>query len=118
MSTVGQHDETNRLLSAIPVDRTSVTSIGANESLFATGLVPSRAVGQFRVQANFAQAGRISVIVATSTASWAMGVLTETGTLVANEGYTFQFSTRGDRTYNFTYTAAGSVNELVVDEIP
>lgn len=117
MSSQGQTEEINRRLSTIAVGRTSVTSIGANENLFAVDLTPLFPAGQFRCLASFAQVGRVSVIANTGTNTFAMGVLTETATLVANEGYAFDFPVRQDWSYNFQYTAAGSLNVFSVDEI-
>lgn len=117
MSTEAQHTETNAIIKPIAVDRIEISSIAANADIFPTRLTPTRETGIFRFQVAFAQAGRPRVSVHTSTNSFTFGVLTESATLVADEGYSFDLQVRSDRTYNLQFTAAGTLVLAQVDEV-
>lgn len=117
MSTEAQHSETNVLLKPIAKARTEISSLGANENIFSSNLTPTREVGFFSVLVSMKQVGRLKVYWTDGSASDTIGVLSSVATFVVDEGYSFLLPVRQDRSYNFQYTAAGTVGLLQVDEV-
>ncbi len=119
MSSQAQAEELNQILKPEAKALTFISSHAANANLFATNIVPTKAVGKFEVLVSFAQVGTLKVYMEETSSgdNTLFGALTSIGTLAVDEGYSFPIYTRAGYEYNLQFTAAGTVNLAQVDEV-